>query len=303
MRLALKKYSWRYLMILPGILYYIIFHYIPMGGIIIAFKDYQPWLGFFDSPWTSNYGLNHFITFFKSGMASKLIWNTFYISVMKLLFKFPAQILFALLLADLTSKVFKRVIQTVSYFPYFLSWMAVIGLIGDVLSPSYGVVNKVIEAFGGEAIFFFQELNWYVPIVVISALWKYLGWGSIIYFAAIMGIDQQLYEAAVVDGAGKIKQIIHVTIPGIYPIMTIMLILNIGEVMIVDFEQLIALYRFLPFFNAKLQVINTYVFQSGLLSGQFSPATAIGLFTSVISLILIVGSNWFAKKVGQDGLW
>nr|WP_051254992.1 ABC transporter permease subunit [Pontibacillus marinus] len=285
-------------MLIPGILYFIIFKYIPLGGIVIAFQDYNVFNGVFDSPWV---GFKHFKNLFEYPEFYQVLNNTILISLYQLILGFPAPIILALLLNEVRKMMFKRTIQTVLYLPHFLSWVIVGGLVISFLSPSTGLVNEVIKYFGGAPIFFVQEPEYFRGIIVSSAIWKEVGWGTIIYLAAIAGINPELYEAAEVDGAGKLRQAISITIPSILPTIMVLLLLKIGNILDLGFEQIYMLLN--PLVRDTGEVFDTYIYRVGLLGGQYSYTTAIGLFKSVVGFILLVGANKLSKKITGNSVY
>lgn len=296
-----KKYKLYYMLILPGILYYLIFHYIPMFGIIIAFKDVSPFegiQGIINGEWV---GLKHFTRFFNSIYFGNIIRNTLTISLYKLVFGFPAPIILALLLNEVKNKHFKKTVQTISYLPHFISMVVVAGLLTNVLSTQNGVVNEVVKIFGKEPIFFLGDSRYFRSVLVTSGIWQGVGWGSIIYLAAITGIDVELYEACIMDGGNRWKQTWHITLPGIRNIIVLMLILAIGGLLNAGFEQILLLYS--PAVYDVSDIIDTYVYREGLINANYSFSTAIGLLKSVIAMILIMGSNYIAKKFELEGIW
>lgn len=297
----LKRDRFIYLLLLPGILYYFVFHYLPMLGIVIAFEEYKPFFGLkgiFTSKWV---GLKHFMKFFKSAYCLRLIKNTLLISIYHLVWGFPIPIILALLINEVKGNFFKRSVQTISYLPHFLSAVIVCGIIRNMLSVDGGLVNAIIKFFGGTPISFLSESQYFRTIYTASGIWSSMGWSSIIYIAAMAGIDQELYEAAKVDGAGVLKRMWHITIPGIMPVICLRLILQIGELMSVGSGKILLLYNAQTYSTAD--VISTYVYREGLLNMNYSFATAIGLFESVVGLILVVSSNAIVKKLGQEGIW
>lgn len=301
LRKQISRYKAYYLLILPGILYFVIWHYLPMLGIVIAFKDVSPYGGaaeMLTSPWV---GLEHFKKFFRSFYFWNILRNTLNISVQKLIFGFPAPILLALLLNEITNVHYKRVVQTVSYLPHFISSVIMAGLMYNVLSTNGGIVNEVIKLFGGEPIFFLGESRYFVKTLVVSSIWQGVGWGTIIYLAAITGIDSQLYEAARIDGANKLQQVVHITLPGVLGVASIMLIMNLGNILNAGFEQILLLYS--PSVYDVADIIDTYVYREGLVNLNYSYSAAVGLFKSVIGLILVLSVNWVIKKSGQSGIW
>jgi len=292
------KHRMFYVFILPGIVFYFIFSYIPMYGALIAFKDYSYSKGILGSPWA---GLKYFREFFSFYQSWNILRNTVLISFLKILFGFPAPIILALMLNEVRHALFKRVVQTVSYLPHFISWVVVVTLMQRMLTPYGGPVNNLLESLGYEKIFFMGNPSYFYQLIIMSDIWKHVGWGSIIYLAAIATIDQEQYEAAVIDGAGRFKQMIYITIPGISGIMAILLILQIGGLMSAGFEQLLLMNN--PATASIGTVIDVYVIQAGIREGRFSYSAAVGLFQSVVSLILIFLANRFARKVGAVSLW
>jgi len=286
-----------YLLALLGIAYYVIFNYWPMYGAIIAFKTYKPSLGIWGSPWI---GLDNFISFFKSVYFVRLVRNTVTISVLELIFSFPAPIILALLLNEIRSRYFKQFVQTVTYIPHFISIIVVCGMIMDFFSYN-GLINNIIVALGGKPTIFLLDPKYFRPIYVGSGIWQSVGWGTIIYLAALSNIDMELYDAAMVDGAGRLRQAWHVTLPGIIPTIMILLILRIGNLMSVGYEKILLLYNANTYETAD--VISTYVYRRGLLNGDYSFASAVGLFNSVINFSLLLFSNKLSGKLTESSLW
>ena len=286
-----------YLMIIPVLIFFILFHYKPMYGAIIAFKDYTPALGIAESPWV---GWDNFTRFFSSVYFGRLIRNTILLSFYSLLFGFPAPIILALLLNEVKNKKFKGLTQTVTYLPHFISMIVVTGMLVDFNMTS-GLFNDIIELFGGERSPLLQNPDLYRTIYVASGIWQEIGWGSIIYLSALSGVDSQLYEAAQIDGAGKWKQLIHVTLPGIAPTIIIMFILKMGTLMNMGYEKTILLYN--PATYETADIISSYIYRIGLLEQDWSYSTAIGLFNSVINLGLLLITNKIARKCGETSLW
>lgn len=285
-------------MFLPCLLYYVLFKYLPMFGIVISFQNYNLFRGIMQSEWV---GFSHYLTFFKNPDFLILLRNTFLLGFYNLVFGFPAPVLLALLLNEVTRTYFKRFVQTVSYLPHFISNVVVAGMVVMFLSPSTGVINQFIEFMGFEPINFLMNPDYFRSIYVISDIWQHVGWETIIYLAALTSIDPQLYEAAKIDGAGRFKQIVHVTLPGIAPTIVILLILNIGRVLEVGFEKVFLLYN--PATYETADIISTYVYRTGIISGNFSYATAIDLFTGLVSLVLVYGANRISRQVGETSLW
>lgn len=286
-----------YLLVLPVLIFYIVFHYKPMYGAIIAFKDYSPGLGIPDSPWV---GLANFSRFFHGPYFWRLIRNTLLLSLYNLLFGFPAPIILALLLNEVKNKKFKSITQTITYLPHFVSMIVVTGMITNFCMSS-GLFNDIIVLFGGERSPLLQNPNLYRTIYVASSIWQEVGWGSIIYLSALSGVDAQLYEAAAIDGAGKWKQLIHVTMPAIAPTIITMLILKMGSLMSLGYEKTILLYNASTYETAD--IISSYIYRVGLLDHDWSYSTAIGLFNSVINCILLIITNQLSKKLSDTSLW
>ena len=284
-------------MVLPVLISFILFHYKPMYGAIIAFKDYTPALGIAESPWV---GLENFSRFFSSVYFGRLIRNTILLSVYSLIFGFPAPIILALLLNEVRSKKFKGLTQTVTYLPHFISMIVVTGMLVD-FSMTSGLFNDIIELFGGERSPLLQNPDLYRTIYVASGIWQEAGWGSIIYLSALSGVDSQLYEAAQIDGAGKWKQLLNVTLPGIMPTIVIMFILKMGTLMNMGYEKTILLYN--PATYETADIISSYIYRIGLLDQDWSYSTAIGLFNSVINFALLLITNKLARKCGETSLW
>lgn len=286
------------LLLLPCIIYYIAFKYIPMWGILISFKDFKPFIGFMDSSWV---GLKHYLQFFSSPDAVRIIRNTLILGVLTLIFSFPMPIIFSLALNELKGVRFKKFVQTVSYMPHFLSMVVVCGMITSFLSPIRGIINQIIVQFGGSAINFMSLGQYFRPIYVISDIWQTMGWGAIVYLAAISNVDPQYYEAAKLDGASHLRQIWSITLPSIAPTIATMLILRVGSVLEVGLEKVMLLYS--PAIYETSDIIATYVYRQGMVSGNMSYAAAIGLFSSVINLILLISANCASKKLSGTGLY
>lgn len=285
-------------MLIPVVIFFAVFSYYPLYGILIAFKDYSISRGILGSPWA---GLRYFRQFFSSPYFGRLLRNTVLISVYSLLWGFPVPILFALLLNEFKDGKFKRLIQTVSYLPHFISLVVICGILIDIFSPQGGVVNSLLYSLTGKQINFFGEPEWFRTMYVGSGVWQEFGWNSIIYLAAITGINPDLYEAARIDGAGRLRQIWHVTLPGIKPTILTLLILNLGNIMSVGYEKIILLYS--PTTYETADVISTYVYRTGLLSQQYSYAGAVGLFNSAINIAILVLCNFAGKKLFGVGIW
>ena len=286
-----------YLMSLPVVIYFAIFKYLPMAWLRTAFYDFKILKGFEGSKFV---GFDNFRLFMNNPDFFKILYNTFILSMYDLIFVFTAPIIFALLINEISKTKFKRVIQTVSYLPHFLSMVVVTSMITTFLSPSIGVVNGVIKALGGDGIHFLGQAKYFRTIMVSSGIWQGLGWGSIIYLSALSGIDMEQYEAAVVDGANRFQQIFHITLPGISNTIIIMLILQIGNLLSVGFEKVYLLQNAQNM--AVSEVLSTYVYKMGIQNNNYSLATAVGLFNAVISLILVLGANGFSRKYSDTSL-
>ena len=287
-----------YLFILPCVIWLIVFCYVPMGGIVLAFKNYKFNLGIYGSPWA---GMKWFREFINSPEFWITIKNTLRITLLKLVICFPAPILLALLLNEVRNAKFKRIVQTVSYLPNFVSWVVVIQLMRALFTPYGGIVNEIRKAMGYEAVFIMGLKSAFLPMVVLSDLWKNIGWSSIVYLAAITSVDQQLYEAAVIDGANHVQQVWHITLPGIMQIIGIMFIMAVGGLLNAGYDQILLLQQ--PANTQISQVLDTYVLQTGIKYGKFEYATAIGLFKSLFSLVMVVVTNYLAQRFGEVGLW
>ena len=287
-----------YLLLLPTILYFIVFKYIPMYGVQIAFKDYIVTKGIMESPWV---GFNHFQRFFNSPDFLMVLKNTLGISLYSLLVNFPMPIIIALLLNQLNSKRYKKWVQTVIYVPNFISTVVMVGMILVFFSPRAGIINKFIELFGGQSIFFMGKSDYFKSIFVLSGVWQTTGWGTIIYLAALAGISTDLHEAAIVDGANKWHRIIYIDIPGILPTVITLLILNTGSILSVGFEKVYLMQNSIN--RITSEVISTYVYKQGLLSAQFSYSTAVGLFDALVNLVILVLVNKLARRFSETSLW
>ncbi|WP_238178121.1 ABC transporter permease [Paenibacillus contaminans] len=295
---ALRKHWQLYLLIAPVVVYFLVFHYWPMYGVQIAFKNFIATKGIWGSPWV---GFKHFERFFESYFFWRLIRNTLGISLYELAVGFPVPIILALMINEVRLKGYRKFVQTVTYAPHFLSTVVVVGMVMMFLSPNSGLVNTAIKALGGEPIPFMTQPEWFKTIYVFSGVWQQMGWSSIIYLAALAGIDPQLHEAARVDGASRMQRIWHVNLPGIRPTIVILLILNIGTLMGVGFEKVFLMQNSLN--NESSDVISTYVYRSGILGAQYSFSAAVGLFNSLVNFILLLTVNRIAKKVNQVSLW
>lgn len=293
-----RSHKYLYIMILPLIAYYVIFQYAPMYGAIIAFKDFHVAKGVLESPWV---GFQHFADFFNSHYFGRLLKNTFLLNLYQLLFVFPAPILFALLLNELMGSWFKRIVQTITYLPHFISLIVICGMITQFVSRD-GLITDLLVWLGMERTALLGHPQFFRPIYIASDVWQSVGWSSIIYLAAISGVNPELYEAAKIDGATRLKQMRHVTLPGIAPVIVILLILKIGSMLDIGFEKIILLYN--PNTYVTADVINSFVYRRGLTSSlEFSYATAVGLFQSSLNFILLIFANWFSRKTSETSLW
>ncbi|SHH87932.1 ABC transporter permease [Clostridium grantii] len=295
---ALKKDYQLYLLILPAVIYFLIFHYAPMYGIQIAFKDFSPVKGITGSPWV---GFKYFERFFNSYQFWILLKNTLGISVFQLVAGFPIPIILALLLNQVKQKHFKKLVQTVTYIPHFISVVVLVGMLNVFLSPTTGLVNNLLHLLGKDPIYFLGVPEYFKSIFVFSGVWQNAGWGSIIYLAALAGVSPELYEAAKVDGATKLQIIKNVDIPSIMPTIIILLIMNLGQIMNLGFQKAFLLQNSL---NAGAsEIIQTYMYKIGLLQMQFEYSTAISLFNTLINIILLVSANRLSKKFTENSLW
>jgi putative aldouronate transport system permease protein len=290
-------------MFLPGLLYFIIFCYIPMGGIVIAFKDYSPWVGILKSPWI---GLKHFQDFFSSPYAWRLIRNTLLLNIYGLIFGFPIPIIFALFLNELASERYKKMIQTLTYFPFFLSMPIVAGLVIQLLSPSSGIINTIlVKWFGREPIYFLTKPEYFRSIYISANIWRGMGYSAIIYLAALTGIDPTLYEAAIIDGANRWQRVRFITLPGLTPTITILLILSMGSILSVGIDLILLLYN--PMTYETADVIGTFVYRRGIAGIGGAPdlglGTAVGLFQSIVGLVTIMLVNSIARRISETSLW
>lgn len=295
---SLIRDRYLYLMLVPFILWYLIFQYKPMAGLQIAFKDYSLFKGIAESPWV---GFENFIRFFESEYFIRTLTNTVLISIYGLVFGFPAPILLAILINEVKNKVFKSTVQTLTYLPHFISIVVITGIITNMLAPTNGLVNLLIERLGGEKTYFLTESEYFRTIFTSMNIWKDVGFNAIIYLAAIAGINPALYEAAKMDGANRWRQMWHVTIPGILPTIIILFLIQIGAFLEVGYEAIILLYQ--PSTYETADVINTYVYRAGLQGGEYEIGAAAGLFNSIVGLILVVTANKLSKKFTENSLW
>lgn len=279
-------------MLLPAVLVVLIYKYLPMAGLTIAFQDYSPIFGIFEQEWI---GWENFEYIFSLPTFPRVILNTLVIAGLKLVGNLIVPITFALLLNEVRQKTYKRTLQTLVYLPHFISWVALAGIFMDILSPSSGIVNEIIRFFGGQPVYFLGDEKVFPFTVVATAIWKHFGWNAIVYLAAITNVDETLYEAAYLDGAGRFKQVWHVTVPGIMPIVVLMTVLSIGTILKAGFEQVYNLYS--PQVYSTGDIIDTFVYRMGLVDVQFGPAAAVGLFQSAVSFVLMLLGYFLADKV------
>ncbi|WP_240415813.1 ABC transporter permease [Paenibacillus periandrae] len=294
----LMRDKYLYLLALPGILYIIIFKYVPMWGIVIAFQDYSPYRGVMNSAWV---GFEHFNRFFSNPDFMLLFRNTMAINMLNLVFYFPLPILVALLLNEVVGNKFKKTVQSIVYLPHFLSWVIIVGITILMLSRSDGVINNMIVALGFPKVDFLTNPNLFWGLLTVQSIWKEAGWGTIIFLAAMAGLDPQLYEAARMDGAKRLRQMWHITLPGIRNVILILLILRIGNIMDVGFEQVYLMKN--GAVSEVGDVFDTYVYRLGIQQGQFSFSTAVGLFKSVIGLVLVLIANSLTRRFGEEGVY
>lgn len=289
----------RYVLLLPVLILVLVFSYFPMYGITMAFKDFKIMQGIWGSDWV---GLANFERLFRSPSFFQVMRNTIVISIYRLVFGFPAPILFAILVNEIVHTRFKKVVQTVAYLPHFMSWVVLGGVVRNLLSADRGIINYLIQLFGGEPIMFLTDTDWFRSILILSGIWQGVGWASIIYLATIAGIDPQLYEAAVIDGANRYQMAVKITIPSLYPVITIQLILSIGGILNAGFDQIFNLYS--PMVYEVADILDTYVYRIGIAEGSdYSFATAVGLFKNVVGFGLVIFTNFVTKRISDNGIW
>lgn len=287
-----------YIMLIPGLINLILFKYMPMYGMVVAFQNYKPKLGYFGSPWV---GMKHFEAFFRDPFCWRVISNTFILGIYSVLFNFPAPIILALLLNEVRYPRFKKTVQTISYMPHFLSVVIVVGLLNDIFNVTNGPVNELIVALGGERISFSTSPRWFRTLYIGSAMWQGIGFSSIIYLAAISGINPEMYESAVLDGANRWQQIKSITLPSIAPTITILFIMGMGGIMGNDFQKILLMYS--PRTYATADVISTYVYRAGIEGASFSYSTAVGMLANIVSLFFLLVTNWISTRVGETALF
>ncbi len=295
---AMWKYRWVYLIMTPTLIWYVVFKYVPLYNAQIAFKDFQPLVGIEGSPWV---GLENLEGFLNSIYFSQLLTNTIFFSGAKLVLGLPIAIFLALMLHETRFALFRNLVQTLTYLPHFISWVIMFGILLMLLSPSEGLINQAIKAGGGEPIAFLTSPEWFRQVVIGSDIWKETGWSTILYLAALLAISPELYEAAAVDGASRWQRIWHISLPGILPVIVLVTLLRLGNILEGGFTQIFVLYS-LPVYSVG-DIIDTWVYRSGILDFQFSLATAVGLFKGVIGLILIAISNQMAKRLAGRNLY
>ncbi|HWJ78757.1 MAG TPA: sugar ABC transporter permease [Niallia sp.] len=290
--------KWLYLLLLPGVVYFVIFKYLPMWGIVIAFQDYSPFTGILGSKWV---GFDNFTDFFKNPDFFRLLKNTAIFAVLNLVLFFPAPIILALLLNEIRVSSYKRVVQTFIYVPHFMSWVIIASITYIFFTTSGGVVNEIVSQIYGKKIDFLSSPDWFRPIIMLQILWKETGWGTVIFLAALTAVDKEQYEAAIVDGAGRMRRLWHVTLPAIRSTIMVMLILQLGHFLDTGFQQIYLMSNALN--RGVADVFDTYVYFVGITQGAYSYSTAVGLFKSVIGIILVLGANKLAKKMGEEGIF
>ncbi|WP_274650837.1 ABC transporter permease [Paenibacillus humicola] len=292
------RYKALYALAAPGIVYFIVFKFLPMWGLALAFQEYNPYAGIFGSDWV---GLKHFRELFTDHNFYLMLRNTFAINIIGLVFMFPVPIVLSLMLNEIRHEVFKRFNQSVVYLPHFLSWVVVASLTFFILSTDVGIVNKIIAGTGHEPIAFLSNPNYFWGLITLQTMWKEAGWGTIIFLAAMAGIDPTRYEAAVVDGASRWRQIWHITLPAIRPTILILLILRLGQMADVGFEQVLLMLN--PLVTSVGQVFDTYAYTIGILQGEISTGVTVGMFKGVVGLVLVLASNYAVKKMGHEGIY
>ena len=301
-----KKSIWKrfwetkflFALFVPALIYYLVFCYYPMWGVSLAFFDYNPFMGLKGSDFV---GFENFEVFFKSPNFIKYVWNTLVLGLQSLLISFPATILFALMMNEIRNLKFKKAVQTISYMPHFMSTVVIVSLITTLCDPTNGAINLIIHAFGGESIYFMMKPEWFRPLYLISGMWQGLGWGTIIYLAAISNVDPGLYEAAKLDGAGRWRQMWNITLPSIAPTVTTMLIMQCGKILGASMEKILLMQQ--PATYEVSMDLTTYVYHVGIVAADYSKSIAIGLFTNIVNLILLVTANFISKKLTDEGIF
>ncbi|MHA7751044.1 MULTISPECIES: ABC transporter permease [Paenibacillus] len=294
----LARHKYVYLLALPGVLYFIVFKFAPMWGLVLAFTEYNPYAGISGSEWV---GMKHFVELFSDPNFYIMLRNTFAINIFGLIFMFPVPIVLSLMLNEVRHEAFKRFNQSIVYLPHFLSWVVVVSLTFFILSSDVGIVNKVITGWGHESVAFLSNPNYFWALITAQNMWKEAGWGTIIFLAAMAGVDPQRYEAAVVDGASRWRQIWHITLPAIRPTIIILLILRLGHMADVGFEQVLLMMN--PLVSSVGEVFDTYAYSIGVLQGKVSIGVTVGMFKGVVGLVLVLVSNYIVKKLGHEGIY
>lgn len=294
----IKRNRYIYLMMSAGVIYFFLFKFLPVWGLLLSFQDYSPFKGFFGSTWV---GFKHFSNLFQSEQFYTMARNTFVISIFNLVFYFPVPIVLALMLNEVRHELFKKLNQSVVYLPHFLSWVILVSLTFFVFSSDIGIINKLIVASGNDPILFLSEPKFFWILLTLQNIWKDAGWGTIIFLAAIAGVDPARYEAAVIDGASRWRQIYHITLPAIRPTIIILLILRLGNMADVGFEQVLLMMN--PLVNSVAEVFDTYSYTQGIVGGKISVGIAVGMFKGIVGLILVVSANQIVKKLGYEGIY
>ena len=294
----MMKFKYLYLFLVPAVVWYILFYYVPMYGLVIAFKNYRIADGIMGSQWV---GFSHFVRMFESPEFLRVLRNTVVISGLKLVFVYTSGLVIALVLNEVRNRKLRNLYQDIVTIPRFLSWVIIGSFMMQMLSPSSGSVNEIIKMLGGEPVHFLANTSWFVPVVILSDMWQSAGWNSIIYTAAIAGIDIAMYEAATIDGAGRWRQILYVTLPGVLPVLVVMMIMNVGQILNGGFDQIFNLYS--PGVYDVGDIIDTYVYRQGIGNMNYSYSTAVGLFQNVVGLIFVIVCNKIANKYQQVGFW
>jgi len=287
-----------YMMLALPIIYFLVFRYLPLYGNVLAFRRFTPGGSIFGTAWV---GLKYFNIFLNDSLFWRAFSNTLYLSFLNILFTFPVVIIFVLFVNEVQNSKVRKVFQTISFLPYFLSIVVIVGMIKEILSPSTGFVNEIVKVLGGEPVFFVNKPEWFRPIYVLSGIWQFLGFNAIIYLAALANIDDNLYEAAMIDGCNRLKQTFHITLPGLAPMIIITLILRIGTILVVGFEKALLLYT--PNNSTTSDLISLLVYRQGIINSDFSYATAVGLFNAFVGIVLISSSNYIAKRFSNTSLF
>lgn len=294
----IRKHIPYYILLILPMIYFVIFRYGPILGNVLAFRRYMPGQSVYGVEWV---GLKYFQQFLRDPAFWNAFKNTLILSVLNILISFSLPIIFALMVTEIARPKLKNVVQTISYFPHFISTVVVVGMLSELLSPSSGAVNNILAALGHERIFFMNEASYFRPIYILSEIWQHLGWNSIIYCAALVGIDPQLYEAADIDGAGRLRQVLSISLPLIAPTIAVVLVITLGSVMSVGFEKVLLMYT--PSNSSTSDILDTFVYRTGIEKSSYSFATAVGLFSGLIGCILVTSTNWLSKKITGSSLY